>query len=88
MMLCKTWKTYTPLDSVRMLKWMQVATLSHNLISENGDRKKARRRLKSPVLHKSHHFSTFCSGIYIGLAIPVLVSAAYSSATFISSMCV
>ncbi|KAF8587242.1 hypothetical protein K439DRAFT_1338904, partial [Ramaria rubella] len=46
---------------------------------EKGDRKKARRRLKSPFVHKSHHFSTFRSGIYIGLAIPALVYAVYSS---------
>ena len=46
---------------------------------EHGDHKKARQQLKSPFLHTSHHFSTFRSGMYMGVAIPAFVSAIYCS---------
>jgi len=37
-----------------------------------GDKKRAMRRLRSGNMHKNHHFSTFRTGIMIGLAIPAL----------------
>src|SRR4051812_22571613 len=38
-----------------------------------GDKKRATRSLRSGGTKKSHHFSTFRSGMYLGLAIPALV---------------
>ncbi|KZT23701.1 hypothetical protein NEOLEDRAFT_1069012, partial [Neolentinus lepideus HHB14362 ss-1] len=46
---------------------------------ERGDRKKALERLRAGSRVKSHHFSTFRSGLAIGLAIPALVSGLYLS---------
>ncbi|KAH7887083.1 hypothetical protein F5I97DRAFT_1791213, partial [Phlebopus sp. FC_14] len=37
---------------------------------ERGDKKKAINRLRVGPLMKSHHFSTFRSGLWLGLAIP------------------
>ncbi|KAH8113949.1 hypothetical protein DFH11DRAFT_1496475, partial [Phellopilus nigrolimitatus] len=37
---------------------------------ERGDMKKARVRLRMTAKDKSHHFSTFRSGLYLGLALP------------------
>ncbi|EJT99046.1 EXS-domain-containing protein [Dacryopinax primogenitus] len=38
-----------------------------------GDRKRARDRLRQEVIPKTHHFSTFRAGVYVGLAIPAIV---------------
>ncbi|KAF8155818.1 hypothetical protein B0H34DRAFT_659437, partial [Crassisporium funariophilum] len=38
-----------------------------------GDKKKALRRLRAGTSSKSHHFSTFRSGLLIGLAIPAVI---------------
>ena len=35
--------------------------------------KKARMRLRTAENHKTHHFSTFRAGLYIGLAVPAVV---------------
>ncbi|KAJ7211222.1 hypothetical protein GGX14DRAFT_341406, partial [Mycena pura] len=35
-----------------------------------GDKKKALNRLRLGPAHKSHHVSTFWSGLFFGLAIP------------------
>ncbi|EGO29716.1 hypothetical protein SERLADRAFT_433683 [Serpula lacrymans var. lacrymans S7.9] len=37
---------------------------------ERGDKKKALVRLRAGSQHKSHHFSTFRSGAWLGLALP------------------
>lgn len=44
-----------------------------------GDKKRARTKLRGGFLTKSHHFSTFRSGILLGLGIPALVSGTYQS---------
>ncbi|KAF7426119.1 hypothetical protein PC9H_008485 [Pleurotus ostreatus] len=51
----------------------------YTLRFEQGDRKKARARLRGSGKTKSHHFSTFRSGILLGLALPALVSGIYHS---------
>ncbi|KAF4583455.1 hypothetical protein EYR38_002206 [Pleurotus pulmonarius] len=51
----------------------------YTLRFEQGDRKKARARLRGSGKTKSHHFSTFRSGILLGLALPALVSGVYHS---------
>ncbi|KAF5345945.1 hypothetical protein D9758_011435 [Tetrapyrgos nigripes] len=45
----------------------------------HGDEKRARKRLRAGTFHKTHHFSTFRSGILLGVALPVLVSGIYQS---------
>lgn len=44
-----------------------------------GDRKTAMRRLHAGALAKNHHFSTFRSGLFVGLALPALVTGLYHS---------
>ncbi|KAF9239798.1 hypothetical protein BU15DRAFT_46384 [Melanogaster broomeanus] len=44
---------------------------------ERGDKKKAINRLRVGTSLKSHHFSTFRSGIWLGLAVPAVVLGAY-----------
>ncbi|KAG8970520.1 hypothetical protein FRC03_006649 [Tulasnella sp. 419] len=45
---------------------------------EGGNLKKARARLRmDPLTNKTHHFSTFISGLNLGLAIPAFVSGVY-----------
>ncbi|TFY58647.1 hypothetical protein EVJ58_g6292 [Rhodofomes roseus] len=44
-----------------------------------GDKKRAQARLRSGATHKSHHFSTFRSGLLLGLGIPALVDGLYRS---------
>ncbi|KAF9482763.1 SPX-domain-containing protein [Pholiota conissans] len=39
-----------------------------------GDKKKALKRLRGGGISKNHHFSTFRSGVLLGLAIPALVN--------------
>ncbi|OCB90034.1 EXS family protein/ERD1/XPR1/SYG1 family protein [Sanghuangporus baumii] len=46
---------------------------------EHGDTKKARERLRATASQKRHHFSTFRSGLYLGLAIPALADGIYRS---------
>ncbi|GJJ15013.1 hypothetical protein Clacol_009286 [Clathrus columnatus] len=47
--------------------------------SEKGDRKKALKKLKSAFQHRSHYFSVFRTGAYIGLGFPALVLGLYNS---------
>jgi len=49
-----------------------------------GDLKKAMERLRGCVISKTHHFSTFRSGILLGLALPLLASGIYHSAYLVS----
>ncbi|KIJ61833.1 hypothetical protein HYDPIDRAFT_169443 [Hydnomerulius pinastri MD-312] len=44
---------------------------------ERGDKKKAVNRLRVGSSSKSHHFSTFRSGIWLGLALPAVISGLY-----------
>ncbi len=46
---------------------------------EHGDQKRARIRLRAVGKHKSHHFSTFRSGLYLGMGLPALISGIYQS---------
>ncbi|KAJ1311454.1 hypothetical protein OPQ81_009943 [Rhizoctonia solani] len=46
---------------------------------EKGDEKKARTRLRATVRQSTHHFSTFRSGMLIGLALPALAMGIYYS---------
>ncbi|KAH7913119.1 hypothetical protein BJ138DRAFT_1003013, partial [Hygrophoropsis aurantiaca] len=41
---------------------------------ERGDKKRALNRLRIGSAHKSHHFSTFRSGLWLGLAAPAVVT--------------
>ena len=47
------------------------------LLSEHGDMKKARERLRASISQKNHHLSTFRTGLYLGLAIPALADGVY-----------
>ncbi|KDR80317.1 hypothetical protein GALMADRAFT_62135, partial [Galerina marginata CBS 339.88] len=44
-----------------------------------GDKKRATRRLRAGNSTKSHHFSAFRSGVYVGLAIPALIEGLLTS---------
>ncbi|TCD67423.1 hypothetical protein EIP91_012395 [Steccherinum ochraceum] len=44
-----------------------------------GDKKKALTRLRGGTQHQSHHFSTFRSGLMLGLAVPALVDGVVES---------
>ncbi|KAG6379562.1 EXS family-domain-containing protein [Boletus reticuloceps] len=46
---------------------------------ERGDRKKARGNLRVGPSSKTHHFSTFRSGLWLGLAIPAIAGGSYLS---------
>ncbi|KAL1744890.1 EXS family protein/ERD1/XPR1/SYG1 family protein [Schizophyllum fasciatum] len=45
----------------------------------HGDKKRAMARLRAGTSQNSHHFSTFLSGMAIGLALPALVAGIYCS---------
>jgi hypothetical protein len=45
--------------------------------TEHGNKKKAMASLRATTTSKSHHFSTFRSGLLLGLALPALVSGLY-----------
>lgn len=44
-----------------------------------GDRKRAMTMLRGGYASKTHHFSTFRSGMMIGLALPAFVDGIYKS---------
>ncbi|CAE6434658.1 unnamed protein product [Rhizoctonia solani] len=46
---------------------------------EKGDEKKARMRLRATARQSTHHFSTFRSGMLVGLALPALAMGIYYS---------
>ncbi|KAH0835834.1 EXS family-domain-containing protein [Lanmaoa asiatica] len=46
---------------------------------ERGDRKKAMDRLRVGPSSKTHHFSTFRSGLWLGLALPAVAGGSYLS---------
>ncbi|KAK7463123.1 Xenotropic and polytropic retrovirus receptor 1 [Stygiomarasmius scandens] len=45
----------------------------------HGDEKRARKRLRAGTFYKTHHFSTFRSGLLLGIALPALISGIYQS---------
>ncbi|KAB5594688.1 Xenotropic and polytropic retrovirus receptor-like protein [Ceratobasidium theobromae] len=49
----------------------------YNLDKEDGDEKKARTRLRAAPRQTTHHFSTFRSGLLVGLAAPALGMSLY-----------
>ena len=53
--------------------------VSEPLLIAHGDKKKAVQRLRGGSDHRTHHFSTFRSGLLLGLAVPALVSGIYLS---------
>lgn len=86
--------TKIPLQNAYMSEKVEMSSLVsdksvRNMIDEmeniyatqfaRGDKKQARTKLRGGFLTKSHHFSTFRSGILLGLGIPALVSGAYQS---------
>jgi hypothetical protein len=46
---------------------------------EHGNKKQAVQRLRAQSSQKTHHFSTFSTGIALGLAVPALVSGIWES---------
>lgn len=46
-----------------------------------GDKKRAMARLRAGSSVKSHHFSVFKSGAFMGLALPALVAGLYECET-------
>ena len=52
----------------------------HGWYAARGDKKRAQARLRSGAIHKSHHFSTFRSGLLLGLGVPALADGLYRSA--------
>ena len=52
-------------------------TYRFSISLEGGDRKKARSRLRASFKQRSHHYSTFRTGIFIGLSIPALIAGIY-----------
>ncbi|KAF9225940.1 hypothetical protein BS17DRAFT_699564, partial [Gyrodon lividus] len=44
---------------------------------ERGDKKKAINHLRVGASLKSHHFSTFRSGLWLGLAVPAVITGSY-----------
>ncbi|KAF9060164.1 hypothetical protein BDP27DRAFT_432124 [Rhodocollybia butyracea] len=59
-----------------MMDEMEVRYASH---FAHGDKKRAKTRLRAGGLFKTHHFSTFRSGMLIGIGIPALISGIISS---------
>ncbi|KAF8917968.1 SPX domain-containing protein, partial [Mucidula mucida] len=64
-------------DNVRNMM-NEMETIFANQFSR-GDKKRALLRLRAGLLHKSHHFSTFRSGLFLGLSLPPLVAGIYQS---------
>ncbi|KAF9458972.1 hypothetical protein BDZ94DRAFT_1172556, partial [Collybia nuda] len=58
----------------RMMKDMQDL---YAMVFVRGDKKKAMTRLRAGSYVKSHHYSVFRSGAFMGLALPALVSGLY-----------
>ncbi|KAI5121712.1 hypothetical protein M0805_002105 [Coniferiporia weirii] len=46
---------------------------------QRGDLKRARERLRATAKDKTHHFSTFRTGLYLGLVVPAFVDGLYKS---------
>ncbi|KAJ3798525.1 hypothetical protein GGU11DRAFT_681343, partial [Lentinula aff. detonsa] len=59
-----------------MMDEMETLYASH---FAHGDNKRAKTRLRAGGVNKSHHYSTFRSGVLLGIGIPALVSGIVSS---------
>lgn len=59
-------------------------SLTSLMLLARGDKKKAQMRLRGGARARSHHWSTFCSGLMLGLAVPALVHGIYLSQLIIS----
>lgn len=58
---------------------LEVYGLIHMGCIARGDKKKALARLRGGAKHTSHHFSTFRTGMFLGLAVPALADGLYRS---------
>ncbi|KIK56661.1 hypothetical protein GYMLUDRAFT_174084, partial [Collybiopsis luxurians FD-317 M1] len=54
-----------------MMDEMEALYTSH---FAHGDKKRAKTRLRAGAVNKTHHYSTFRSGLLLGLAVPALIS--------------
>ncbi|THU92838.1 EXS-domain-containing protein [Dendrothele bispora CBS 962.96] len=61
--------------NVQMMMSEMIALYADRFV--NGDEKRARKRLRAGTFYKVHHFSTFRSGLLLGVALPALVSGIY-----------
>ncbi|KAJ3726750.1 hypothetical protein EV361DRAFT_803421, partial [Lentinula raphanica] len=59
-----------------MMDEMEALYASH---FAHGDKKRAKTRLRAGGLNKTHHYSTFRSGMLIGLGVPPLASGIVAS---------
>ena len=78
------WRSYSQPASVHPIFYSarleRTAALTITIWSAaRGDKKRAQARLRSGATHKSHHFSTFRSGLLLGLGVPALVDGLYRS---------
>ncbi|KAH8084370.1 EXS family protein/ERD1/XPR1/SYG1 family protein [Cristinia sonorae] len=66
---------------MRDLEELFAARFTKRLSSQlaKGDKKKALARLRGGIQHRSHHFSTFRSGLMIGLAVPAFIDGLVES---------
>ena len=74
-------KSCMPLDSVCIRSWLLDPALNcvySPVKLASGDRKRARERLRATFKEKSHHRSTFASGVMLGLAVPAFVFGLYA----------
>jgi hypothetical protein len=66
--------------------WIHVLELhvidTSTLYPERGDRKQALDRLRVGPLSKTHHFSTYRSGLFLGLALPAIAAGSYLCMNF------
>lgn len=67
------WNRCTPLHLVRSSQCIHSTVLTVFYILARGDKKKALERLRTSTSPKTHHFSTFRSGLLIGFAISALI---------------
>jgi xenotropic and polytropic retrovirus receptor 1 len=52
---------------------------AYTIALARGDNKAAKYRLRGLAQHKTHHFSTFRTGLLLGLALPAFVDGLYLS---------
>ncbi|KAJ3889964.1 hypothetical protein GG344DRAFT_50561, partial [Lentinula edodes] len=62
-----------------MMDEMEALYASH---FAHGDQKRAKTRLRAGGVNKTHHYSTFRSGMLLGVGVPALVSGVVSSKSF------
>lgn len=72
----ESFKAFTPF-------WEQQLTE----LAARGDKKRARARLRGGAKLTTHHFSTFRTGMALGLGVPALAAGVYQSASSVSMRC-